>query len=223
MVSPVGKAMGIMAGDMKDHKPAAGHPLVAGVTKERAITLSDGVFSIAATLLVLELKLPEEGSAVPLAQGLVRVAPSFLAYALSFFVIALFWSSYHRVMAMISEVDRPIVTLNVVLLFLISLQPFPTALLGRYGRDFLAVALYAGVMALTGAALLLIWLRATRRTDLLRLDPREKSARALAFRLAVAPAVFALSIPLGWWHPSAAMASWVLILVLTLASRLRYG
>ena len=154
----------------------------------------------------------------------MHVAPSFLAYALSFFVIALFWSSYHRVMAMISEVDWPIVTLNVVLLFLISLQPFPTALLGRYGLDFLAVGLYAGVMALTGTTLLLIWLRATRyRTDLLRLDPREKSARALAFRLAVAPAVFALSIPLAWWHPSAAMASWVLILALTLASRLRYG
>ena len=197
---------------------------IAGVTKERVITLSDGVFAIAATLLVLELKIPEEGSAVPLARGLVHVVPSFLAYALSFFVIAFFWSSYHRVMAMISEVDRPIVMLNVVLLFLISLQPFPTALLGRYGTRFLAVALYAGVMALTGAALLLIWLWATRhRTDLLRLDPRENSARALAFRLAVSPAAFALSIPLAWWHPSAALLSWVLILVLTLASRLRYG
>ena len=112
---------------------------IAGVTKERVITLSDGVFAIAATLLVLELKIPEEGSAVPLARGLVHVAPSFLAYALSFFVIALFWSSYHRVMAMISEVDLPIIFLNVVLLFLISLQPFPTALLGRHGTDFLEI------------------------------------------------------------------------------------
>jgi uncharacterized membrane protein len=185
--------------------------------------LSDGVFAIAATLLVLELKIPEAGGQVPLAQALTHVVPSFLAYALSFFVIALFWSGYHRLMAIVSELDRSIVYLNVVFLFFISLQPFPTALLGRYGATFLAVALYATVMALTGAMLFLIWARAVRSPHLLRVDPKQHPVRGLGLRLAAVPLVFALSIPVAYWHPTAAMVSWVLVSVFTLVSRVRYG
>lgn len=195
---------------------------IAGLNKERLATLSDGVFAIAATLLVLELKVPEAESQVPLQEALLHVLPAFLAYGLSFFVIALFWSAYHRILAALHEVDRALVYLNIVLLFLISLQPFPTALLGRNMGEFVAVVLYAAVMALTGTVLLLMWRHALRRPALLRADPKTKSALALGVRLAVGPAVFALSIPLAWWSPWAAIASWALMTLFTLASRLRY-
>jgi uncharacterized membrane protein len=198
------------------------HAAPLGVNKERVAMLSDGVFAIAATLLVLELKVPEAEGGVPLDQALLHVAPALGAYALSFFVIALFWTAYHRTLAMLHEIDRPILYLNVALLFLVSLQPFPTALFGRYSGEFLAVALYAAVMAATGAVLYLIWRRAMSRPELLRVDTKEASARAFALRLALTPAVFALSIPLAWWSPGAAIAAWVLVSLFTLASRMRY-
>ena len=184
--------------------------------------LSDGVFAIAATLLVLELKIPESADHLPIAAALLHVIPSLLAYALSFFVIALFWSAYHRAMSLISEVDRPIVYLNLVLLFLISLQPFPTALLGRYGNTSLAVALYAIVMALTGATLRLIWARATSRPDLLQVDAKTPALRAARLRLSVVSIVFVLSVPIAYWHPAGAMACWGLVLVFSLVSRIRH-
>jgi uncharacterized membrane protein len=195
---------------------------IGGLNKERLAAMSDGVFGIAATLLVLEVKVPETDSHAPLREALLNVVPAFLAYGLSFFVIALFWSAYHRILAALHEVDRVLVYSNIVLLFFISLQPFPTALLGRNMGEFIAVALYAAVMALTGIVLLLMWRHALRRPALLRVDPGHQAARALGVRLAVSPAVFVASIPLAWWSTQAAMASWLLMSLYTLASRLRH-
>jgi uncharacterized membrane protein len=207
---------------MKSSKAAGEATLVAGVTKERIVMLSDGVFAIAATLLVLELKIPEGESGIPLTTAMVHVMPSFLAYTLSFFTIALYWSAYHRAMSILREVDRAIIFINVVLLFLISLQPFPTALLGRYGPIFPVVALYATVMSLTGAMLWLIWRRGMRSPELLQVDGGQRSLRAVGFRLFITPIVFALSVPIAYWDPRAAMVSWVLILVFTLVARALY-
>lgn len=195
---------------------------IGGLNKERLATMSDGVFGIAATLLVLEVKIPETQGHAPLAQALLDVVPAFLAYGLSFFVIALFWSAYHRILAALHEVDRVLVYANIVLLFFISLQPFPTALLGRNMGEFLAVALYAVVMALTGVVLLLMWRHALRTPVLLRVDPGHKAARALGMRLTVSPVVFVASIPIAWWSTQAAMASWVAMSLFTLANRLRH-
>jgi uncharacterized membrane protein len=125
----------------------------------RAEAFSDGVFAIAATLLVLELKVPhvEPGG---LSVALLERWPSYATYVVSFLTIGIIWVNHHAVMERIKNVNRPLLFLNLVFLMAVAAIPFPTALLADYlqaGHDErLASAIYGATMALMGIAFGLI-------------------------------------------------------------------
>ena len=121
---------------------------------------SDGVFAVALTLLVVSLAVPEIGRAGPERprplQALAGQWPQFVAFAASFFSVLLLWISHHQTFAMIRRTSRHLMLANGLLLFLVTLIPFPTAVLARYiqtpGGSVVA-ALYAGVFLLiTGSS-----------------------------------------------------------------------
>ena len=117
----------------------------------RLETFADGVFAIAATLLILEIQLPGED----VGQGLLDLWPSYFAYALSFLSIGIMWVNHHVVLSFAREADRAFLFINLFLLMGIAFVPFPTALyaehLGHegareaalaYGLTFVVIAIF---------------------------------------------------------------------------------
>ena len=125
----------------------------------RSEALTDGIFAVAMTLLVIELKLPDNGalrSADELAGALGALIPKAISWALSFFVLALFWIGHHRAFAHVRSTDGRLVVLNLLQLACVSLMPFSSALSGEYGRALLSQVVFSINMALLGVTALLV-------------------------------------------------------------------
>jgi uncharacterized membrane protein len=106
---------------------------------ERLETFSDGVFAIAATLLILEVH-RASGS---VSHGLVHAWPSYTAYAISFLTIGIIWVNHHTVMEQIDRVDRTFLFINVVFLMIVAFSPYPTRVLAETLRDGSKAAAFA--------------------------------------------------------------------------------
>ncbi|MCG3190302.1 MAG: hypothetical protein LKCHEGNO_02975 [Burkholderiaceae bacterium] len=128
------------------------------VDKHRLAGLQDGVYSIAMTLLVLELKLPAIGelgahlSDAVLWSALVSLWPKLLTWLLSFAVLAIFWLGDVRALAAIAVVDRVLLRMGLLRLALVSLLPFSTAFMGEHGDRAPAAAVYAAHLFLLALA-----------------------------------------------------------------------
>jgi uncharacterized membrane protein len=117
----------------------------------RLEAFSDGVFAIVVTLLVLELKAPvleDHRSASELAARLRELMPKFLSWLISFVIVCKFWLNHHHVLGMARHANYALVWLNSIFLMLQSFIPFPTALMGEYPENPLAVSLFGCVFAL---------------------------------------------------------------------------
>ena len=117
----------------------------------RIEAFSDGVFAIIVTLLVLELKVPalkEHASAAELAHQLVELLPKFLSWLISFIIVCKFWLNHHHVLGLARHADYAMVWLNSIFLLGQSFIPFPTAVVGEYPNNRLAVSLFGCVFAL---------------------------------------------------------------------------
>src|SRR6266542_810082 len=116
----------------------------------RIEAFSDGVFAIVVTLLVLELKVPElhePASVSELGRQLRDLFPRFLSWLISFIIVAKFWLNHHHVLGLARHADYAMVWLNSIFLMFQSFVPFPTAMLGEYPTNPLAVTMFGVVMA----------------------------------------------------------------------------
>jgi uncharacterized membrane protein len=121
--------------------------------KDRIAAFSDGVFSIVVTLLVLDIRIPQlYGSDISdaLLQNLLALTPKFLSYILSFIIICIWWSSHHNLFHFIKRSDRGLLWLNCLFLMWLAFIPFPTALIGDYPNERIAVISYGIVSLLAG-------------------------------------------------------------------------
>ncbi|WP_229698982.1 TMEM175 family protein [Wenjunlia tyrosinilytica] len=178
---------------------------------ERLSALSDGVFAIAMTLLVLDVSVPRGLDDAAFHEALRQALPNVGAYALSFAVIANFWSDHRRVLGGVPRVDASVVGLTLLGLALIALLPFPTSLLAEYGYEPLAVAIYSGSVAATNAVHL-----ALLRTSHKRLGPPPDPLTARVRRLDAADlgssvVVFGVAVPLAFVSPNVAMFFWIIL------------
>jgi uncharacterized membrane protein len=180
----------------------------------RILALSDGVFAIAITLLIIEIAVPPATDG-HLARALLGLWPRYLAYLLSFLVIARFWVTHHEAFRLIGRYDGRLVWLNLILLLFVAFLPFPTAVLGAHVRSPVAAPLYAISVGLAAASSAACWWYASGRGRLLRPEARGKQVRALRARGLSAPVFFALTIPVAVFAPYAAEILWVLAFPLT--------
>jgi uncharacterized membrane protein len=152
----------------------------------RVLAITDGVFAIITTLLVLDVHVPELSQGQSLNEALLEVRSSLTAFAISFVLAGMYWVGHRDLFALIRRTDRGLVWLNILYLLPLCLLPFGTKLLGRYGQEPRALRIYG--LVLVGIALMrvVIWLYATNRQHLLwqRLDDRQRRA---GLALAVAP------------------------------------
>jgi uncharacterized membrane protein len=146
----------------------------------RIEAFSDGVFAIAVTLLVLELKVPhlqDGGADGSLARALLAQWPSYVALVTSFLTILVMWANHHRIFQLVRRVDAPFLYANGLLLLVVTVVPFPTAVLAEYFRKpgaTTAAAVYAGTFVLCGVAYRLVWRTAIAGRRLLRSDYSEE-------------------------------------------------
>ena len=176
---------------------------------------SDAVIAIAMTLLVLDIHLPTLHPGETVFDALGRTWEQFLAYALSFAVIAVNWVFHHRRFRVIVRYDTTLIWINLVFLLFIAIVPFPTSLLAETSPDPQVITLYAGVVAILSLLGALTWAYAYRAKLLSPVVDRPLYLYILGNNL-VAPVVFALSIPLAYLlqalgvSPAWAMWFWVL-------------
>jgi uncharacterized membrane protein len=152
----------------------------------RVEAFSDGVFAIAITLLILDVKVPElsDGAGTrDLLRALGRGWTSYVAYLLSFVTILIMWVSHHRIFTVIRKIDHAFLFWNGILLMLISFVPFPTALLSRYLLEpsaRTAAVVYSGHGILISLAFSGLWRYATKTDRLLAPGTRPEVTRLSA-------------------------------------------
>jgi uncharacterized membrane protein len=139
----------------------------------RLETFADGVFAIAATLLILNVDAQVAGDVGNLGDRLTHIWPSYLAYAVSFVTIGIMWVNHHWVMSQIDHTDRRFLFANIGLLLCIAFVPFPTRLVAEHirgdGAQDAALA-YGFTMVATAIMFNITWFYASTRRRLLRPD-----------------------------------------------------
>jgi uncharacterized membrane protein len=129
------------------------------VTTARLETFADGVFAIAATLLILNVEVPDLGDH-SLSHELLRLWPAYIGYVVSFVTIGIIWVNHHTVLDLLHSTDRTFLFINVFFLLCIAFIPFPTRLLATYVRtdDGQAAAVLYGITLTTTAVFFnLMW------------------------------------------------------------------
>ncbi len=126
---------------------------------------SDGVFAFAATLLVIEIKVPNLSQAThsEAATQLLHILPHFLSYATSFMIIGVIWLNHHALFHFLKRVDRAALVINLVLLMCVAFIPFSTALIGSYGQLSTVVMFFGLSLSLTGLVYNVLWLYVLHR------------------------------------------------------------
>jgi uncharacterized membrane protein len=173
----------------------------------RIEAFSDGVFSIAITLLVLEIHAPDDTK--QLAHELGRLWPSYVAYVISFLLIGLIWANPHAMFDHIRRGDRVLLFLNTLLLMNVAFLPFATSIVATSLRsgasESTALVLYGGALVVGGVFFNAVWAWARRGHHLLdpALTPGE--ARTISRRFLVGPVMYVVGTLLALASPIAAL------------------
>ncbi|HTY15925.1 MAG TPA: TMEM175 family protein [Methanoregulaceae archaeon] len=181
---------------------------------ERIVSLSDGVFAFAITLLALSLVVPvlTRGAVESeLVQDLFDMAPVFLSYFISFFVIASWWRGHHRIFSHIQRCNGITISLNFYFLLCITIIPFLTSLITQYGHYHLATILYASIQAITGTILMILWVYVSKNHRMIDPHLSNQMIRFIFNRQLLVIAIFLLSIPIAMINTTVAQVSWIAI------------
>jgi uncharacterized membrane protein len=174
------------------------------MSTNRLEAFSDGVFAIAATLLVLELHVPAVGSGALLVL-LAEQWPSYAAYVVSFLTIGIIWVNHHAMFALVRHVDRPLLFLNLVLLLVIAVIPFPTAVVGQWITDAqdatVAAVLLGSVFLVMGLAFGGIWLYAVGHHELALEGMQPALTRAAIPRFTIGNVAYLVGIGVAFISP----------------------
>jgi uncharacterized membrane protein len=184
--------------------------------RDRIVNLSDGVFAIAITLLILDVRvpeIPEKMVASQLPDALLSLWPKYLGYFLSFVGISAFWTIHHSIFRSIRAYDRAILFLNFLFLMFVAFVPFPTSLLGEYGDHQLPVVIYAATLAVGRLLLTAIYWHSARNDRLLDEPQDPATVRFFLMRGLTIPAIFLLSIFISFFSVSVAILTWFVMLV----------
>ncbi len=193
-----------------DGEPDEGFGGVTAAAAERMTFFSDAVVAIAITLLAIDLPVPRGEGSAQVWDSLVANSFEYLAFLISFVVIANHWMVHHRVFRWVRRADPPVVGLNLFWLLLVVITPFLTKVITEGDLGFLRFALYAGAQALQACTMALIITVLAGRGWFAPGTPRPLTDRGYLRSLVVASG-FLVSLPLfplvGAW----AFAIWALV------------
>jgi uncharacterized membrane protein len=170
--------------------------------------LSDAVFAVALTLLVLDIRIPVTATLAELPTQMLELLPRLLVYLIGFIIIGGAWGSHQRMLGQIKRGDGPLAWLNLLSLLFVTLIPASASLLGQFPSSFLAIVTFAANTVAVQLSAFLLWRHAESRSLVnTRLDPRVISA--VGRRLALSAIVFGFSVPLASLNPTIAYLVWI--------------
>ncbi len=192
-----------------------GHRWV-GMAPGRLLTLADGIFAIAMTLLVLDLRLPD-APAGDLATRLRSLIPRFGTFVVSFVVLGVFWFAHHQTFHFVVRVNRTLVWLSVLFFMGVALIPFVASVLGANYDDPIALTLYGGVIGLLTVLGYVVWwyLTGDRGLVVAGLDP--DLVRKVSRWIAVGPSIALVAIVLAFVNPLISLLIYLALPVLFIA------
>ncbi|MBC7809336.1 MAG: DUF1211 domain-containing protein [Akkermansiaceae bacterium] len=184
------------------------------MTTDRVNAFSDGVFAIAITLLVLDIKSPSAWritSDAELAQSIGALWPRFAAYVQSFLVIGVYWVAHHTLLRLLRQVDRAFLWLNNLFLLCVAFIPFPASLLGTFTGFRTSSLVYGTTLVVTGMALYIAWRYASRGNRLLAPDFPAQHRRAITKRILIAPLLYIAAMLVSFVQPRLCIVLYALV------------
>ena len=197
--------MGIIKGLLTGEYPGTG----------RMEALTDGVFAIVMTLMVLEFSIPVVAKSVvktELPHKLLELLPEFYSYVLSFVVLAMFWTGHHSAFHYIKRSDGTLIMINIFFLMLVSLIPFTTSLMAEFILEQIPFVIYMIHIMLVLIIRLVIWTYITGKS---RLTDTDINPRLVKWeKLTTIGFIFILLLGIGFTFINTAVvwyAMWVLL------------
>ena len=185
----------------------------------RTEAFSDGVFAIAITLLVLEIRVPEPAFA-HLWRGIADQWPSYLAYATSFLTIGGIWLVHHGIFRRLQYANKQLMLANLLLLMAVAFLPFPTKLMAEAihdrGAARAAAIFYGGALLAISLLVRLIWASAVRDRRVLTPDMSEQEIKALAVSTTPNIGFYGAVIVLAIFAPRVAVFGYLVIAIVAL-------
>ena len=174
------------------------------MSKQRLGAFTDGVIAIIITIMVLEMKVPVGSDFAALKAGL----PVFLAYALSYTNVGIYWNNHHHMLHITEKINGTVLWVNLVLLFWLSLVPFAIRWMDETHFAPMPTASYGVVLALAAIAYLLL-----ERSIISYNGPHSKLAHAVGSERKgkLSLSMYVLAIPLAFVHPWISIALYVLV------------
>ena len=175
------------------------------MSTRRLEAFTDGVFAIAATLLILDMHERGGGS---LGHQLLHAWPSYLAYGVSFVSIAIAWSNHHTILELVHRTDRTFLLLHGVFLMLIAFIPFPTRLIAEHvrGPGLGAADITYGITLIATAVMFnAIWFYAARGRRLLRDDCDPRTVSGVTRTYLPGPWIYLGATLVALWSPTASV------------------
>src|SRR5262250_1986283 len=168
--------------------------LISGLSKTRIEALTDGIFAIAMTLMVFDIKVPPvaQMDQLNLRHELIQLWPRFLAYVISFVMLGVYWVGHHNQYHYIRRTDRPFLWINIFFLMGVSLIPFSTGLLGQFPEDRTALGVYGLNLIMVGGFLYAHWSYATREHRLVQRQISSEVVRLAEYRIMMGSGCFDL-------------------------------
>lgn len=176
----------------------------------RVLALSDGVFAIILTLLVLEIHVPELNGDQGLWDALRELRPSLVAFLISFVVVANAWARHRDLFALIRRTDRVVIWLNILYMLPLAMLPFGSSLLARYDHDAVALELYGLILVGIALTRLAIWWYVTAHPELLYARVEERSRLNRAIVVTIPTVAFVVAIALADAAPTVSLAIYAL-------------
>ena len=173
----------------------------------RLEAFADGVFAIAATLLIIDVTVPNRSAT--LGHAVVHAWPEYAAYAVSFVTIGIMWLNHHQCLRQIGAADRTFMVLNLLLLMCIAFVPFPTKLVALHLRDSgeRAAALTYGVtLTVTAVCFAAFWFYAAGNNRLLAEDADPKVIKGISRSYLPGAPIYGIATLVALWHARLAVA-----------------
>jgi uncharacterized membrane protein len=210
---------------MNESKGHTHYNQIAGQSIERLAAISDGIFAVAMTLLVLDLRDPAREAIhteLDLGNALLAMFPQFTTYLMSFLTLAIFWNGQQAQLNNFAQANRHLTWIHMAFLFAVSVMPFSTRLLAEFINYRAALLCYWANIFLLGVTLYLSWLYASR-ARLVKDETPDNVRKAVESRILGAQALYALGAALCIVSTYASIAFIVLVqLNFAVAPRIRW-
>jgi uncharacterized membrane protein len=187
------------------------------IGKNRIEALSDGIFAIVMTLLILELhvpNLPTAAANVEVTAALIALWPKFVSYLVAFVSLGVFWIAHHMMYHAIRRADRTLLWLNIAFFMCVSLLPFSTSVLNAFPRALIAPFLFGANLSLVGWLLFFQWTYVGSQPGMLAPFVTPEYRASVKLRMLAVPIATTLTAFICFWSAGISVAIYLLLLPL---------